>query len=184
LDSSGAAVNTTGGMLAELAWTRWVVSNLGPRDQRTSADPEAPETLDEVDTVPPPAITCQLTVVPATPFPFGSDALTVASRQLPNATPGLPMLRWAGTMDQVTLQLIGGLSAMAPTQSEAGETLGAPSASSSGPRVRPEILGVEPSLAERNGNAPPPAPAKNHTIVLSTLAVVLIAVIVTILVVK
>jgi hypothetical protein len=53
-----------------------------------------------------------------------------------------------------------------------------------GPRLRPEWPRVvEPGMAERSAAARPPVPAQN-TIVISTLALVLIAVIVTILVVK
>lgn len=53
-----------------------------------------------------------------------------------------------------------------------------------GPRLRPEWPRVEPALAEHRGPAEPMAPAGHHTIVVSTLALVLIVVIATILVVK
>ena len=58
------------------------------------------------------------------------------------------------------------------------------SARLAGPRVRPEVRGVEPRIAEDWASALPAAAARNNTIVISTLALVLIAVIITILVVK
>ena len=60
-----------------------------------------------------------------------------------------------------------------------------PSTPLPGPRLRPEWPRVEPALAEHRDRAEPVAPAGNsHTIVLSTLALVVIVVIATILVVK
>jgi len=60
-----------------------------------------------------------------------------------------------------------------------------PSTPLPGPRLRSEWQRVEPALAERRDAAEPMAPAGNsHTIVLSTLALVVIVVIATILVVK
>jgi hypothetical protein len=54
-----------------------------------------------------------------------------------------------------------------------------------GPRLRPEWPRVEPASAEHRDSAEPMPPAGNsHTIVLSTLALVVIVVIATILVVK
>ena len=73
--------------------------------------------------------------------------------------------------------------------SEAMVQAGAPAATSPstplpGPRMRSEWPRVEPALAEHRDPAGPMAPARQHTIVLSTLALVLIVVIATILVVK
>ncbi len=59
-----------------------------------------------------------------------------------------------------------------------------PSAPLRGPRLQPEVRGIEPIIAQPDALARPAAMAKNNTIVISTLAIVLIAVIVTILVVK
>jgi hypothetical protein len=59
-----------------------------------------------------------------------------------------------------------------------------PSAPLRGPRLQPEVRGVEPGIAQPDALAQPAAMGSNHTIVISTLAIVLIAVIVTILVVK
>ena len=59
----------------------------------------------------------------------------------------------------------------------------APSAPLPGPRLSPEFPRVEPAIAGRGATAGPVPPAQN-TIVISTLALVLIAVIVTILVVS
>ena len=53
-----------------------------------------------------------------------------------------------------------------------------------GPLLQPQILGIEPSIAQPDALARPAAMGKNHTIVISTLAIVLAAIIVTILVVK
>jgi hypothetical protein len=60
---------------------------------------------------------------------------------------------------------------------------GAPSAPLPGPRVSPGFFTVQPNIAERSATAGPMAPARNHTIVISTLALVLIVVLATILVV-
>jgi hypothetical protein len=60
-----------------------------------------------------------------------------------------------------------------------------PSTPLPGPRLRSEWPRVEPAFAEHHDAAEPMAPAGNkHTIVLSTLALVVIVVIATILVVK
>lgn len=59
-----------------------------------------------------------------------------------------------------------------------------PSTPLPGPRLRSEWPRVEPAVAEHRDPAGPMAPAGQHTIVLSTLALVLIVVIATILVVK
>ena len=61
---------------------------------------------------------------------------------------------------------------------------GAPSAPLPGPRLQPEWPRVEAAMAERTTSARPMAPAGSHTIVISTLALVLIVVIATILLVK
>jgi hypothetical protein len=53
-----------------------------------------------------------------------------------------------------------------------------------GPSLRPVVRGVEPRIAQPNALVRSPAPAQKNTIVISTLALVLIAVIVTILVIK
>ena len=52
-----------------------------------------------------------------------------------------------------------------------------------GPRVRPEVRGVEPRIAEDRATAWPAAAPANTTIVISTLALVLLAVLVVVLVV-
>jgi len=59
-----------------------------------------------------------------------------------------------------------------------------PSSPLPGPRLQPEIRGVEPNIAQPEAFGQPAPAGRNHTIILSTLAIVLIAVIVTILVVK
>jgi hypothetical protein len=70
-----------------------------------------------------------------------------------------------------------------PSTTGAAQTA-SPSAPLRGPRLQPEIRGVEPNIAQPDALARPAAMGKNHTIVISTLAIVLIAIIVTILVVK
>jgi len=75
--------------------------------------------------------------------------------------------------------------APAATTQASDAQAGAPSAPLPGPRLRPELPRVpEPNFAERGVTPTPVAPAQNHTIVVSTLALVLIVVLVTILVVK
>jgi len=74
-------------------------------------------------------------------------------------------------------------------RSEATVPASAPAATSPstpppGPRFRPEWPRVEPALAEHRDPAAPMAPPANHTIVVSTLGLVLIVVIATILLVK
>ena len=61
--------------------------------------------------------------------------------------------------------------------------VGSPGAPLLGPRLRPQVQRVEPKIARRSP-AWPAAATPDNTIVISTLALVLIAVIVTILVVK
>jgi hypothetical protein len=81
----------------------------------------------------------------------------------------------AGTADRSVLIPVTGLS-------PAGEVQSAPATPLLGPSLRPEVRGVEPGIAERRVTGPPMAPAPNNTIVISTLALVLIAVLVTVLV--
>jgi hypothetical protein len=71
----------------------------------------------------------------------------------------------------------------APAETSAVQA-GSPSAPLLGPRLPPEMRGLEPStIGDRSVTAPPVAAARSNTIVISTLSLVLIAVIVTILVV-
>ncbi len=118
------------------------------------------------------------------------------------------MMHWSSTTDRVALILAAVLSAAAATPTAAQQApqqalqlaiqqpagfgtteearaaqAGAPSAPLPGPRLHPEFPRVQPSIAERSATAGPVPPAQN-TIVISTLALVLIAVIVTILVVS
>ena len=110
------------------------------------------------------------------------------------------MMHWSSTAGRVALILVAVLSAAAATPTAAQQAAqqapgtgptaeGAsawPAASSAplpGPRLSPEFPRVEPSIEERSTIARPVPPAQN-TIVISTLALVLIAVIVTILVVN
>jgi hypothetical protein len=120
-----------------------------------------------------------------------SGATAQASRELlqsnqvparpltPNATLELRVIHWSSPADQVALILGTGLGAAAAAEASAAQT-DSPDAPLLGPRLRPEVRGVNPIIAA----AAPMAPARNNTIVISTLALVLIAVIVTILVVK
>ncbi len=114
------------------------------------------------------------------------------------------MMHWSSTMSRVALILAAVLSAAAATPTAAqqasqpavqqpassgvtGEAcaaqVGAPSAPLPGPRLQPEWARVEPAIADRSTTPRPVPPAGNHTIVISTLALVLIVVIATILVV-
>ncbi|HEX9630967.1 MAG TPA: hypothetical protein VGA02_00780 [Gemmatimonadales bacterium] len=95
------------------------------------------------------------------------------------ASAGVRALSLPGSADHIVRILSPGL-----TQPATGTRAPADaSARLAGPRVRPEVRGVEPRIAE-DGASAMPAAARNNTIVISTLALVLIAVIITILVVK
>jgi hypothetical protein len=120
-----------------------------------------------------------------------------ARQPTPTAVSGGRLMPWSSTADRGVLILVGGLSAAAATPIAAqqadgpgatagasGAAAGSPGAPLPGPRLRPQVLSVAPGIAERGATAGPVAPAANNTIVISTLALVLIAVIVTILVVK
>jgi hypothetical protein len=105
------------------------------------------------------------------------------------ASAGVRVLSLPGSADHLARTLSPGLSAAGTTPLATQPVAGArapadASARLAGPRVRPEVRGVEPRIAEDWASALPAAAAGNHTIVISTLALVLIAVIITILVVK
>jgi hypothetical protein len=112
----------------------------------------------------------------------GGVSSTPASRQLPNATLGFPMT-YRSTADQVSFML-GGLRVPVTMPSVDGQATVAPSTSLRGPRLQPQLRGVEPSIVQPNALARPAGLAHKNTIVVSTLALVLVAVIVTILIVK
>jgi hypothetical protein len=101
------------------------------------------------------------------------------------ATVGVRMPLWPGSADHVALfAAVQRAVGTTPTADQPAAHAAAPvdARTLAGPRVRPDIRGVEPRLAEDRTTAPPPP--GNNTIVISTLALVLIAVIITILVVK
>jgi hypothetical protein len=129
---------------------------------------------------------CALLLIGATPVVAqqASDAGVSAA-----AGAGARMLSVPGSADHVARLLAEGLRAAGTTPLAAQPATGAHapaggSAALTGPRIRPVVRGVEPRIAEDRASAMPAAPPRNNTIVISTLALVLIAVIVTILVVK
>ncbi len=104
-----------------------------------------------------------------------SLAIAAALAALLTAAAAAPAVAQQGTQQAARSEATVQASAPAATS---------PSTPLPGPRLRPEWPRVEPALAEHREAAEPVAPAGNHTIVVSTLALVLIVVIATILVVK
>jgi hypothetical protein len=112
------------------------------------------------------------------------------------------MMHWSNTAGRLALVLVAGFSVAAATplaaqqevqqegQQAASATVEAPSAAPvgapvaplPGPRLSPEWPRVQPSAAERNATARPAPPAQN-TIVISTLALVVIVVLAVLLLV-
>jgi len=131
-------------------------------------------------------VACAALLIAATPL----VAQQVTGAGVPaEASAGVRALSWPGPADHVALILGAMRSAAGTTPTVAQPVAGASApadanASLPGPRVRPEVRGVEPRIADGRATAWAPPPPANHTIVISTLALVLIAVIVTILVVK
>jgi hypothetical protein len=126
---------------------------------------------------------CAALLIAATPMVAQQMAGPAAPAE---ATAGVRMPVWPGSADHVALIVAAVQRAVSttPTADQPAADAAAPVDAKPlpGPRVRPDIRGVEPRLAEDRTAAPPAA--GNNTIVISTLALVLIAVIVTILVVK
>jgi len=104
------------------------------------------------------------------------------------ADAGVRAMSWPGSPDHVALILAAVLSAAGTTPAvpQPAADAGAPADANAplpGPRVRPEVWGVEPRTADDRATALAAAAGGKNTIVISTLAIVLIAVIITILVV-
>lgn len=98
------------------------------------------------------------------------------------ATAGMRTVPLPGAADQISLiQAALNAARMAPTAAQPAADVAADTPLT-GPRVRPDIRGVEPRIADDAATAWPAA-APDNRIVISTLALVLIAVIITILVV-
>lgn len=114
--------------------------------------------------------------------PMMAQEATSASVPAASSVRGVPL---PGAADQVGLLLptLGAVRTPFMTVRPAAALPTDASALPTGPRVRPDIRGVEPLLTDDDATAWPAAAPKNNTIVISTLALVLIAVIVTILVV-
>jgi hypothetical protein len=127
--------------------------------------------------------TCAALLITATPI----VAQQVNGAAPAEATAGVRLPSWPGSADHVARIFAAMQSVMSTTPPAAlpAANAGVPVDASTlpGPRVRPDIRGVEPRLADDRSSAMPPPPRSN-TIVISTLALVLIAVIITILVVK
>ena len=122
---------------------------------------------------------CAVLLIAATPVVAqqATDATVPAA-----ASAGARVMPGPGSADQAALIRAAVLNA-AGTTPVAAEPADA-SAPLAGPRVRPDVRGVEPRLAEDWASALSAAAPPPNTIVISTLALVLIAVIITILVVK
>ena len=97
------------------------------------------------------------------------------------ASAGVRAAPLAGAADHVAI-ILAALNA-ARTTPTATQPAADASGPLTGPRIRPDIRGVEPSLTSDRATAGPAAAAPDNKIVISTLALVLIAVIITILVV-
>ena len=127
---------------------------------------------------------CALALIAATPVVAqqASDAGVPAA-----AGAGVRVTSVPGSADHVAFFLTAGLRAArtTPMAAHPATDTGAPadaSAPLAGPRVRPELRGVEPRLAEDRATALSAAAAPNNTIVVSTLVLVLLAVLVVVLV--
>ena len=101
---------------------------------------------------------------------------------------GVQVMSWPGSADHAASILAAalrtaGTTSAAPLPAADAGALADANTPLPGPRVRPEVWGVEPRLADHRDSALAAVAGGKNTIVLSTLAIVLIAVIITILVV-
>jgi hypothetical protein len=121
---------------------------------------------------------CAVLLIAATPVVAqqATDATVPAA-----ASAGARVMPGPGSADHAALIRAAVLNAAGTTPVAAEPADASPPLT--GPRVRPEVRGVEPRIAEDWASALAAAAPPNNTIVISTLALVLIAVIITILVV-
>ena len=98
------------------------------------------------------------------------------------ASAGVRAAPLAGAADHAAL-ILAALNAARTTPTAAAGLAADASGPLTGPRIQHDIRGVEPQIASDRATAGPAAAAPDNRIVISTLALVLIAVIITILVV-
>ena len=104
------------------------------------------------------------------------------------------MLRWPSTVDRVAMVVVAALAAgltpveaqqtasQAPVARAATVQASAPSASLPGPRVQPEYKSFQPSIADSSAAGRASSMEGRHTIVVSTLSLILIVIIIVLLV--
>ncbi len=98
------------------------------------------------------------------------------------------MLRWPSTVDRAALLVVAALAAgLTPLKAQAPAATtqaSAPSAPLPGPRVQPEYRSFQPSIADSSATGRASSMEGRHTIVLSTLSLILIVVIIVLLVAR
>ena len=107
------------------------------------------------------------------------------------------MLRWPSTADRAALMLVAVLGAAglapltaqqapapAPPANASTAPAGTPSAPLPGPRVQPEYKSFQPSIADSTTTGSASSMEGRHTIVLSTLSLILIVIIIVLLVAR
>jgi hypothetical protein len=104
------------------------------------------------------------------------------------------MLRWPSTVDRAAMMVVAALVAgwapltaqqtatQAPVAGAATAEASAPSARLPGPRVQPEYKSFQPSIADSSAVNRSSSMEGRHTIVLSTLSLVLIVIIIVLLI--
>ena len=105
------------------------------------------------------------------------------------------MLRWRNTADRAAMMLVAvlGVAGVAPLSAQqatgpapatgtSAPQAGAPSAPLTGPRVQPEYRSFQPSVADSSASERASSMGGRHTIVLSTLSLILIVIIIVLLV--
>lgn len=115
------------------------------------------------------------------PFRLAIAAAVAALLTVAAATPTAAQQAAQQATEQAAQQAIG---SAVPVEAGAVQA-STPSTPLPGPRLTPQWMPLEPTIADLGGTAAPlgPAPPANTTIVISTLALVLIAIILTILIV-
>jgi len=105
------------------------------------------------------------------------------------------MLRWPSTADRAAMMLVAVLGAAglapltaqqapapAPPANASTAQAGTPSATLPGPRVQPEYRSYQPSIADSSAAGRASSMEGRHTIVLSTLSLILIVIIIVLLI--
>lgn len=104
------------------------------------------------------------------------------------------MLRWPSTVERAALMVVAALTAgltplkaqqtasQAPVAGAATVQASAPSAPLPGPRVQPEYRSFQPSIADSSAARRASSMEGSHTLVVSTLSLILIVIIIVLLV--